>query len=199
MRETIWPENEHVESVCRARAAQLARCTGREPPHRCGRFILFRMRFAPVSGRPLGGEDMASPKRLNAITLGPRQWLLLSVVTLVVLPVVLIVTFLPQVETAFVRQFVLPRWERQFGFVHGTTTLQMGNSTRQVFAIVSVVPNGTFNRARVLPGDVPVGYQHGFESGFYRDLARLESEHVVTLHFLNARTLARRSVRVTSP
>ena len=37
---------------------------------------------------------MAVPARLSAITLGQRQWLYLAVVTFVVLPMVLIVTFL---------------------------------------------------------------------------------------------------------
>jgi hypothetical protein len=141
---------------------------------------------------------MAGPPRLNAITLGQRQWLHVAVVTFIVLPIVLIVTFLPQMQTAYVRHFVLPQWEKRFGFLHGRTTLQMGGGTQEVFAIVSVVPDGTFGRTGVLPGDVPVGYQHGFESGFYRDLARLESGHTVTLQFINSRTLARRSVKISS-
>ena len=74
----------------------------------------------------------------------------------------------------------------------------MGGGTYAVFAIERVAPDGLFSRAGVLPGDVPVGYQHGFEAGFYRDLRRLESEHKVTFDVINARTLIRRSVTVTT-
>jgi hypothetical protein len=148
---------------------------------------------------PLDGENMVGPARSNAITLGHRQWLYLAVVTIVVLPMVLVVTFLPQIQTAYVRQFVLPEWEKRFGFFHGRTTLQMNGGMQEVFAIVSVVPGGKFASAGLLPGDVPVGYQHGFESGFFSDLRRLESEHEVTLQVINSRTLARRSVKISSP
>jgi hypothetical protein len=165
----------------------------------CSKSYGFGARFAPVNRGPLDGENMAGPARWNAITRGHRQWLYLALVTIVVIPIVLIVTFLPHIQTAYVRQFVLPKWEKRFGFLHGRTTLQMNGGTHEVFAIATVVPGGAFARAGVLPGDVPVGYQHGFEGGFYSNLRRLESEPSVTFQFINSRNVAWRSVKISSP
>jgi S1-C subfamily serine protease len=142
---------------------------------------------------------MASLTRLGAITLGYRQWTLVAIIALLVLPIVLILTFLPQIHTAYVRQFVLPGWEARFGFSHGTTKLQFGKAEYEVFAIAEVSPAGVFERAGIVPGDVPVGYQHGFEAGFYSELAQLESGHSIKLDVINAHTGVRKTVAVAAP
>lgn len=126
-----------------------------------------------------------------------RQWFLVIITILIVLPVVGALAFLPELETAYLRAFVLPRWEKQFGFRHGTAILRVDNQKHSMFAIEAVTPGSLFSRAGVQAGDIPVGYQHGFESGFYSDLRRFEKGAAIELQLVNGTLQNRRTVLVT--
>jgi hypothetical protein len=69
----------------------------------------------------------------------------------------------------YVREVVAPRLQRDLGFRIGKIPIVREGRAYRVDGIVAVDPNGPFARAGFRPGDIPVGYAHGF-TGFYHHL-----------------------------
>ena len=107
---------------------------------------------------------------MKYLTLSRSQQFYVGLVTLIVLPVLMGLTFQPQLYDAYLDHFVRPGLEREFGFTAGTVRIPGGEDGTDAFGIVAVAPGGVLARAGVRPGDVPVGYRHGFATGFYLDL-----------------------------
>jgi hypothetical protein len=91
---------------------------------------------------------------------GPQFWL--TILVLVSVTVILIAVWWPAIAREYQESVVLPGYESEFGFKGGRVTVQTtSGSTYQVYAIVSVIPQGRMDRAGFKPGDVPLGHHGG--------------------------------------
>lgn len=111
------------------------------------------------------------------MTLGPRQWAVIAIVLLVVLPVITYIVFLQGIDSWYMREVVGPRLQREFGFRAGLRPVRVGNEQWQMFMITSVRKGGELEKAGFRAGDIPVLYYHGSESGFYYDLLAVRDGH----------------------
>ena len=127
--------------------------------------------------------------KIIPFTLGSSQWVYLSAVVLVVLPIVLGFSFLNQIYGAYLREFVAPGLQNEFGFQAGLQTLSLGEERAEEFIIYSVTPGGLLSRAGFQSGDIPVLYHHNFESTFYQDLLLVRKGRAVTIHVINVRDI----------
>ncbi|SRR6266487_5549639 len=107
---------------------------------------------------------------MKYLTLSRSQQLYVGLVALIVLPLLMALTFQPQLYDAYLDHFVRPGLEREFGFTAGTVRLPAEAGELNTFGIIAVTPGGVLEKAGVRPGDLPVGYRHGFSTGFYQDL-----------------------------
>ena len=135
---------------------------------------------------------MQRPAALRPISSTRSQWVYLFVTLLIVLPLILAFVFSNQIYAVYLREFVAPRLEREFGFKAGRTQVQFRGRTDQVFAVLRVTPGGILHRAGVEPGDIPVGYQHGFETGFLQDLVWAKEGHAVEIELARPPDLEKR-------
>jgi hypothetical protein len=103
------------------------------------------------------------------ITLGKRQWVYLAAIVIALL-VIVSLAFQERIYAAYLHQFVGPELQKDFRFKVGTERIIEGKEPIHVFVIESVEARGILAQAGFQSGDIPVGYKHGFESGFYQDL-----------------------------
>jgi S1-C subfamily serine protease len=120
-------------------------------------------------------------------TLSLSHWWVLAFALFVTIPVVLGFAFLNQIHAWYLREFVAPGLERDLGFRGGPITIVDSGKPYGWWGILSVTPGGEFDRAGIRAGDVPIGYQHGVESGFLSDLHHARGSSV-TLSFVSGRT-----------
>ncbi len=107
---------------------------------------------------------------MRYLTLSRTQELHVLLVILAVLPLLLALTCQPELYDFHLDRFLRPGLEREFGFQAGTITVRPGTAALSMFAVVAVAPEGRLAKAGIRAGDIPVGYKHGFESGFVADL-----------------------------
>jgi hypothetical protein len=96
--------------------------------------------------------------------------LYVGVVLLLVLPIVAAIGFQSQLYGFYLHQFVRPGLEQEFGFTGGVVPLPTEGKTYHVYTITGVVPGGRLEVAGCRAGDIPVGHEPGFETGFLQDL-----------------------------
>jgi hypothetical protein len=119
------------------------------------------------------------------ITLGKSQWIYIFVIFVIVLPIILCFAFFNQIYASYLHEFVRPKLEEEFGFKSGTESLIDGKEKSEVFLIKFVEPEGILANAGFQSGDIPVGYKHGFESGFYLDLMASRKSEAISMQVLN--------------
>lgn len=112
----------------------------------------------------------------KTFTLGRSQWIYIAVVLFIVIPAVYFLGFIDRVYDAYLHEFIRPRLEQEFGFTSGRQTFTSDAETYDVFLLASVTPGGVLDRSGFRTGDIPVGYKHGFESGFLQDLRRFAAQ-----------------------
>jgi hypothetical protein len=119
------------------------------------------------------------------ITMSSAQWVVSAALILAVLPAIVGLAFLPQICVVYTRTFELPKWEKTFGFTHGTIPVSLDGHKYEMFGIATVIPDGTFAKAGV-PSRVGVaGFREGFEPGFYGQMEQLERGGTVTLELIS--------------
>jgi len=123
---------------------------------------------------------------MKYLTLSRSQQLYFGLVVLVVLPLILAFAVQPQLYDAYLDHFVRTGLEREFGFTAGTIRLPAEADGLDMFSIVAVAPGGALERAGVRPGDLPVGYHHGFATGFYLDLLAVRRGEPVEVAVLSS-------------
>lgn len=109
-------------------------------------------------------------QKLTPITLSSSQWWCLFAIVPLLIPCLLLFVLL-QHEIAYfhVMRDLAPALQRDFGFT--AAVVEEERPVRdQIFVITSLDPEGALAKAGFLVGDVPVGYKHGFETGFYAHL-----------------------------
>ena len=106
-----------------------------------------------------------------------RTWLLLVILGAVIAAAVFL-AFGKEIHDYYVWEYVRPELERELGFRIGSSAAYGPR------AIVAVTPGGVFDRAGLRPGDIPVGYVHGF-ADFYRQLQDARGKET-TLHIRRA-------------
>lgn len=123
-----------------------------------------------------------------------RRWLLL-VFALTIVGFATVLTLGREIYDLYVWEFVAPKLQQEFGFRIGD--VEPGHHG---LGIVAVEPGGVFDQAGFRPGDIPVGYVHGFV-GFYHHLNSARGK-VATVRILRPedggdwKKLRRRSVVV---
>lgn len=114
-------------------------------------------------------KSTGSRPQLRQMRLGLAHWW--SVVAGICLVVVyVVIVMMPMWYTEYRIATDGPVLQRCFGFVAAQVPAPAGVPLERVFAITSVNPEGALAKAGVRAGDLPVGYKHGFASGFYQDL-----------------------------
>ena len=90
-----------------------------------------------------------------------------------VLTTVLVVTVLA-VSTTLIRDYEVgvlgPELQKCLGFTASEVSVTNGSEEMRMFAIASLREDSPLARAGIRPGDIPVGYHHGFAVGFYDDV-----------------------------
>lgn len=112
-----------------------------------------------------------------------RSWLLFVVLG-AVLAFAAFLAFGNEIYDYYVWEYVRPELERELGFRIGRIQVTGEHGPYAVPAIVAVEPGGVFDRAGFRPGDIPVGYVHGFV-GFYHQLHSARGK-ATTLHIVRA-------------
>jgi hypothetical protein len=109
---------------------------------------------------------------MKYLVLPRSQQLYFGIALLIVIPVVLGLVFQYQLYDFYLERFVRPDLERDLGFTAGSVQVPgpPGYPAQAAFAVVAVQRDGALDRAGIRPGDLPVGYKHGFATGFYQDL-----------------------------
>jgi hypothetical protein len=119
------------------------------------------------------------------ITLGKSQWIYIFVIFVIILPIILSLVFFKQIYASYLHEFVAPELEKEFGFTGGTESLLENNESSEVFLIEWVKQGSILANAGFQSGDIPVGYKHGFESGFYLDLLACRKGEEISMHVVN--------------
>ncbi len=121
---------------------------------------------------------------MKYLTLSRSQQLYVGLVALIVLPLLMALTFQPQLYDAYLDHFVRPGLEREFGFTAGTVRLPAEAGALSMFGVVAVTPGGVLERAGVRSGDLPIGYH--FATGFYLDLLAVRRGEPVEVALLSS-------------
>jgi hypothetical protein len=127
---------------------------------------------------------MQVSSKISYRSLTAGTWWYIATFLLVVFPLLLFLVFQDAIYDWYLVRFVQPTLEADLGFTGGSLPVRWGETMFDTFALVSVAPGGTFARAGVRPGDIPVGYVHGIRSSFLGHLQAARG-HPVTLHFVN--------------
>lgn len=124
------------------------------------------------------------------LTLGKTQLVLAAIVVFILLPTVLVVTFPREFEHAYLRHFVRPDLEREFGFRSGTRDLVYADRVYPVLTIASMDEGGVLERSGVRIGDVPLRVSHLTDADFYRELRKARTAPV-NMRFIDVETYLR--------
>jgi hypothetical protein len=117
----------------------------------------------------------------------PKSFAYSALVVLVVLPVVGSLTYSNQIRDWWFMRNHQAEIEREFSCHAGTISLT-DNDGKQVpvFSLTEVTPDGALGRAGVRAGDIPVGFKHGFQIGFYASLWTVHNGTPVQLSVVTA-------------
>ena len=118
------------------------------------------------------------------------QYAYLLVTIGLVIPIIAGVALGPSLISLYYERVEGPELQQAFGFAAAHVTIRSPEGDIEVLAITSVIPGGAMARAGVLPGDFPVGYQHG-ALDFYRDLEAARAGQKVRLRLAHADFAAR--------
>ena len=123
---------------------------------------------------------------MSSVLLQPKrsQWLVMAATLLFVIPAIVYLVVPNDAALVLVRRFELPALQESLGFATGHVAVR--GEKAPVFTITAVTPGSPFWQAGVRPGDIPVGYKHGIESGFIWDLMWGKRKGSATLRFLPA-------------
>jgi hypothetical protein len=123
-------------------------------------------------------------QRLTPITLSASQWwCLFAIVPLLIPGFMAFVLFQHEIAAFEVLHDLAPALQREFGFT--AAIVEDERPIRdQTFVITSLDPAGALAKAGFLVGDVPLGYKHGFDTGFYLHLegARCDATEMRVIH-----------------
>jgi len=125
------------------------------------------------------------------ISLTRSRQLYVFLVLLVLLPLVMALAFQDRLFQAYLVHFEGPELQKQFGFSASRTRIGTGSGAVSYFAITGVQPDGRLYRAGFRAGDLPVGYEHGAESGFYEQLHWVRRGESALVKVVTAEDLAR--------
>jgi len=106
----------------------------------------------------------------NLITVKPIHWVYVTVVLLLIGPFSIAVVYSNELYNGYVRTYVAPRIQRQFGFRMERRRMYYHTQGLDVFVIEGVNPGGVLAKAGVRNDDVPVGVYHMSDVEFYRKL-----------------------------
>jgi hypothetical protein len=119
------------------------------------------------------------------ITLDKRQYVTIAVILFVILPLTVSLAFRDRISDAHLREIVGPKLQREFGFEAGIEPVFEAKQFLDVFVIQSVNPTGILGKAGFRAGDIPMGYKHGFETGFYQDLLWVKEGDQIEISVVN--------------
>ena len=106
--------------------------------------------------------------------------------TLGLLSLLLLVAFERPLHQLWLEHWVAPKLQREFGFTAGFRSINLPSGEAPAFVLLSVKPGGRLYQAGFRAGDIPVGYQHGFVSGFYGDLLAVSEGQQVEIAVIPA-------------
>ncbi len=127
---------------------------------------------------------------MQLIRPNPRQLLYLAG-TLGLLSLLLPVAFERPLHQFWIEHWIAPKLQHDLGFTAGYREVAPGQGP--AFLLLTVTPGGRLYRAGFRAGDIPVGYQHGFVSGFYDDLLAVSDGRQVEIAVIPAGVAARGS------
>lgn len=105
-----------------------------------------------------------------------NQWVTILVI-LCALSVIVTLANFTELQSYYIVNYWGPRLQKELGFRAGYSQGR--------FSITEVTPGGVFSTAGVHVGYIPVGYMHGFESGFYDHLQSSRGQ-TTTLQFIDS-------------
>ena len=114
-------------------------------------------------GRPQSGAR-------EVIRLSRRQFGIVLVSVVLVIPVVLLLALPTQVYEFYLVAVWADRLEQEFGFRAGEVGYLQGGEQRKAFGIISVVEGGRLDAAGFLPGDIIFDYHGGGGAFLYEGL-----------------------------
>ena len=104
-----------------------------------------------------------------------------------VLITVLFVTVLA-VSPTLIRDYEVrvrgPELQKCLGFTASEVSVTDGSEEMRMFAITSLREDSPLARAGLRPGDIPVGFEHGFAVGFYDHVRAALHGYDVSFHVL---------------
>ena len=128
---------------------------------------------------------MNQKKNIRLITVRPIHWVYLSIFVLVISPLLIATLYADGLYNGYVRTYIGPRIQRQFGFkMERRRMYYRGRQRLDVFVIESLEPNGLLAKAGVQNGDVPIEMFHLSDVAFYRRLQESPAK-AVEIHLVN--------------
>lgn len=106
--------------------------------------------------------------RLRPITLGTGHWLVAGAGLLLILLFVVVFVALPEWQNTHLTTVRGPKLQRCLGFAAERRSMPGGDW--DLLTITGLQLESPLAAAGVKVDDVPIGYQHGVETGFYGDL-----------------------------
>jgi hypothetical protein len=120
----------------------------------------------------------------NLVTVKPINWVYVTVVLLLIGPLSIAVVYSGELYNGYVRTYIAPRIQRQFGFKMERRRMHYRTQALDVFVIKGLNPDGVLAKAGVRNGDVPVGDYHVSDVTFYRELEE-SRKRAVEIHLVN--------------
>jgi hypothetical protein len=115
--------------------------------------------------------------RFLTLTLSP--WVYVTIIVLLIGPFSVAVVYSDQIVDAYVRAYVGPEVQDQFGFRMERKRMYYRQvQSLDVFVITAIEPDGVLARAGVKNGDVPLSSIHMSDVDFYRRLRRSKKEAI---------------------
>lgn len=115
------------------------------------------------------------------VTLGSAQWWYLAASLAGAVLMYFIIVAIPEWQHVYTVEVRGPQLQRCLGFTASRPTPSRMLERGTMLTISSVEPDSPLGRAGIRPGDIPVGYKHGMETGFYADLEAVVDGRSVTL------------------
>ena len=129
---------------------------------------------------------MIGPRsKRTLLTVTPFHWAYVTIVVLIIGPFTVVTMYCQDFFDGYVRTFVGPRFQRQFGFKMEVRRMYYRKKQPlSVFVIKDLKPDGEFAKLGVRNCDVPVGFFHMSDASLYRKLERSMREPV-EVRFIN--------------
>ena len=121
----------------------------------------------------------------NLITARPIHWVYLTIFVLLIGPFSMAVVYHDELYNGYVRTYIAPGVQRQFGFRMERRRMYYHTQAVDVFVIEGLEPDGVLAKAGVQRGDVPVGIYHMSDVAFYQRLQE-RPKKAVEIHLVNS-------------